>query len=659
MYPPLNLGPVANRPYRYQPNQMPSGPEAYGGGVASAMPSAGTLSDMAARAMSTAGQIGGQVRATAGNAMRTGALLGDRRAAIAGPARRVGASAASPLPADPRIAAIQSQTAAMAGLRQQLEQNPIENQINADPGRRAAIANQQNQIAAMQGIQQRMAESGNAQLGTAGRFSVADLSNLPSAPYGRSVAPGVVSRGGVTNFVGQLPSVAALNEGVEERAAAEAIRRAGVAQRVQANRAQQLAGNADTMQQWGRTPADNFTSGKQYVPGQGYQPISNFAAAQQGMNAEQAQSFDARRTARQADLDLRKQRQFSRAQFREAAAGRGAIYNDDGGLNLSGTIATQMAAANAPTSVSINPATGTRYATFGNQGRALDALIDSDRISEQGRQFDGRLGLDQQRLDAATDLNNKRFGLDERRFDFGSEMAGKQFGLQELQMGADNQFRQDELGFRQNQISAEDARFNKEFGLKENQFKSTDELARERLKMEQQRAVTQDTLAGKQMTLEELKAQEAVDQGKWSRSEEAYNRELHAKGIAEKGSVEESLMDTMKFASLPPAQQKPVINSAIAAVQASPSSAAEILKKTGIDVGTLTKELQSAGKNQNWLLPHSSAQEAERNGRINSIKALLEAAGSQGVVPTREFPALIEDRLPVRAARGWLSLHGY
>jgi hypothetical protein len=219
------------------------------------------------------------------------------------------------------------------------------------------------------------------------------LQSTLSAPEGRSLMPGVVQRGGVTNVVGVPSNSPTLDMITNERLNEAAIRCSNTATRVAANNQAQLARNADTLQSWGRDGDDIFTSGKQYVPGEGMKPISNYRAARNAMSPQQAQTFEEAKASRNADLELRKQRQFARAQFREAAAGRGAIYEDDGGLDLAGTIATRMAAANAPTATSFNARTGERSATYGNPTASLSALLGRDKIAEDGRQFDQQFTL--------------------------------------------------------------------------------------------------------------------------------------------------------------------------------------------------------------------------------------------------------------------------
>ena len=278
------------------------------------------------------------------------------------------------------------QTASMAQLRGNISQNPMV----STPARDAAMAMQGQRSADMQGIQQRLAASGNAQLGTAGRFSANDLlGDVPSSPFGRSEMPGVVTRGGVTNVVGQLSMSDILDQGVNDRASAAMKRKAEVKDRVTANNNRQLEANAARARELGLPSQGNYVGGGRYElqGGEGRTlPFSNLAVAKARMTPADRFNFDEQRASRDSELAIRKQRQFARAQFNEATAGRGVIYQDDGGLDLAGTMATRIAAMNNPTSMSVDPRTGQRSAAHRNQSAALQAILEQAENSELGRQ---------------------------------------------------------------------------------------------------------------------------------------------------------------------------------------------------------------------------------------------------------------------------------
>jgi len=57
------------------------------------------------------------------------------------------------------------------------------------------------------------------------------------------------------------------------------------------------------------------------------------------LTAEQQNAFIDRRNERKADMEMSRQRQFARAQFREATAGRGVMFQPDGAVDLNSTMA--------------------------------------------------------------------------------------------------------------------------------------------------------------------------------------------------------------------------------------------------------------------------------------------------------------------------------
>jgi hypothetical protein len=242
------------------------------------------------------------------------------------------------------------------------------------------------------------------------------LQSQISAPYGRSLMPGVVQRGNVTNVVGIPTDSPMLDAITNDRISRDEIRRNETASRVAANHAKQLENNVTRLQQWGYAPDQPFIGGKEYVEGDGYKGISNHAAARKAMSPQQRQTFDERKVARQAELDLRKQRQFARAQFREAAAGRGAIYQDGGALDLAGTMATQ--AFGRDPKLGIDAALGLDTNDLKREQIKIKDLIAQAGIKNAERQFT---------IDAMLAQNvaeQGRYGRSEEAHDRAMELAG-------------------------------------------------------------------------------------------------------------------------------------------------------------------------------------------------------------------------------------------
>jgi hypothetical protein len=226
-----------------------------------------------------------------------------------------------------RQVASQLASTRFANLEAQAEQDFISSVLGS-PERKAFDQRQSQTMAHLQGMQGRLADSGNSQLGYDGNADrvmemlyagqgAEDRIAAIQSPYGRSVMPGVVARGGVTNVVGSPTMSALLDSKTDASIAEREARSAATAERVAANHAQQLEQNAHKLQEWGYSPDQPFIGGKVYVGGNEYRGISNAARAQQEMSPEQLNKYEASRAARKAEMELGRQRQFARAQGRE------------------------------------------------------------------------------------------------------------------------------------------------------------------------------------------------------------------------------------------------------------------------------------------------------------------------------------------------------
>lgn len=211
------------------------------------------------------------------------------------------------------------------------------------------------------------------------------------------------------------------------------------------------------------------------------------------LTAEQQNAFAERRNQRQAEIDLRKQRQFSRAQFREAATGRGAIYQDDGGLDLTGTMALRMAARNAPTEISVDPRNSAKATKWAAGEHALNAL---------GHQADVEAAAQQAEIEQANKLRDVLIDAANR---------------QREQLNDDRQF---------NEAARQ---FDEKMTVEELLALATVDDTRKKNRLAKRKMTLDDVLSERELSLEEAKAAELFRQGEFDRSIEPHRRTLDAK----------------------------------------------------------------------------------------------------------------------------------
>ncbi len=311
------------------------------------------------------------------------------------------------------------------------------------------------------------------------------LSRSTASHFGHSVMPGVVRRNGVTNVVGVLNDLPA-STGLPAQARkpftpADAARQKTIIANMNKDpaviasrqRAQQNIGLPD--------PAFTMLGG---LPAM---------AARNDLTNEQKQTFTDRRNARQKEMDLRQQRQFGRAQYREAAGGRGVMFDQQGGVDQVGTIATLLAHRATPTAVSINPLTGQRSFVNDNALTGVQLLQHHAALGEKRRQFDGGLIAD------LTRHADKQKELD------------RQFGLKELLAAHDRQ--------------AEDA----DLALRGRQLDANTLAALRQHRLGKRKMGIQDLLDQREMAIKEMSTQDLHDQGLYDRSVEPHRRALDLK----------------------------------------------------------------------------------------------------------------------------------
>ncbi len=311
------------------------------------------------------------------------------------------------------------------------------------------------------------------------------LSRSTASRFGHSVMPGIVSRGGVTNVVG-IPTDLPASTGFPAPARkpfgpADAARQKAILDNMNKNPA--VIASRQRAQQNIGLPDPRFTL-------LGGLPAM---AARNDLDDDQKQAFTDRRNARKAEVDLRKQRQFGRAQYREAAGGRGVMFDQQGGVDQVGTLASLLAHRQSPTAGSYNPYTGQQTFENDNALNGIRLLQHHAALGEKQRQFDDKVNLAQM-LGAAK-----------------QKEADRQFGLKELMEAHNRQAEDADLALRGRQLDA-----NALAALREHR------LGKRKMSI-------QDLLDQREMGIKELTAQELRHQGLYDRSVEPHRRALDLK----------------------------------------------------------------------------------------------------------------------------------
>ncbi len=247
-------------------------------------------------------------------------------------------------------------------------------QVQAQPGFQAFMAQQNAMQNSLQQSRQNLMNSGNAQLGVMSRFAP-EAGELPSAPFGTSVLPGVVQRGGVANMVGVPTQVPSLDASVDARLALMKQRSATNTARANMRFQQSLADNADTFKEWGVTPGDNFIGGKTYVDGGGMQWRSNSAIAREQMTPEQLAKNDAYLAAKADRKAAVQQMRTQRAQYQNAQRGTGVMYAPDGSIDFNNTLTARTAAFNPALAMKNAMDMQTQQATIATQQAAMKEAL--------------------------------------------------------------------------------------------------------------------------------------------------------------------------------------------------------------------------------------------------------------------------------------------
>jgi len=191
------------------------------------------------------------------------------------------------------------------------------------------------------------------------------------------------------------------------------------------------------------------------------------------LSAEQQTAFIDRRNERKADMEMSRQRQFARAQFREATAGRGVMFQPDGTVDMNQTMAARAFGQ--------NPTLG------------IDAMLKRDGNDVLRHEIDA----------------NRQVSV--------ADLLLKDADAQREQGQFDRQF-------------AEDARqFDRKFGVEDLLARGKIEDGRRKNKLATRQANVADLLAKSKQELEEKKAFEEWRQMEWERSPEPHRRKIDEK----------------------------------------------------------------------------------------------------------------------------------
>jgi len=211
------------------------------------------------------------------------------------------------------------------------------------------------------------------------------------------------------------------------------------------------------------------------------------------LTPEQQTSFANRRNERNAEMELRKQRQFSRAQYRGAAAGNSPIFDDDGSIDLMSSLATNIAARSTPTEFERDPRTGAIVWTNDNARIAMDSLLGEQTNQVKQNALDAKERIDT--FEALIDAAQRQADRDQQiaAFDEDARQFGLQYALNQRQLDADNATKRRQHRLDRRKLQAQDLNQQRELGIKE------------------------------------LEAQEAREQGKFNRSPEPHRRKIDEK----------------------------------------------------------------------------------------------------------------------------------